>query len=67
MSTLHSSQIFTREDIKPSGPDSHLVLIMSRENYEGGDGAEGSRGDVGGGLNERSEANSLEEDETKSA
>lgn len=51
MSTLHSSQIFTREDIKPSGPDSHLVLIMSRENYESGDGAEGSKGDVreGGG------------------
>lgn len=48
MSTLHSSQIFTGEDIKPSGPDSHLVLIMSRENYESGDGAEGSKGDVGG-------------------
>lgn len=70
MSTLHFSPIFTGDDIKPSGPDSHLVLIVSRENYESGDGAAGTKGDVRreeeGGLDERSEANSLEEDETKS-
>lgn len=46
MSTLHVSPIFISDDIKPSGPDSHLVLIVSQENYESGDGAAGTKGDV---------------------
>lgn len=69
MSALQSSQIFTHDDVKPSGPNSHLGLIMSQENYQSGDEAEGSKGDVRrkeGGPNGRSEANSLEKDEMKS-
>lgn len=68
MSALQSRQIFTRDDVKPSGPNSHLSLILSQENYRSGDEAEGSKGDVrgevGGGWKE--EAHSLEKDELKS-
>lgn len=48
MSALQASQIFTHEDVKPSGPSSHLGLIMSQENYQSGDEAEASKGDVTG-------------------
>lgn len=66
--SLQSSQIFTHDDVKPSGPNPHLGLIMSPEIYQNGDEAEGSNRDVrrGGGANERSQGNSLEEDEKKS-
>lgn len=37
MSALQSSQIFTRDDVKPSGANSHLALIMSQENDQSGD------------------------------
>lgn len=70
MSALQASQIFTHDDVKPSGPSSHLGLIMSQENYQSGDEAEASKGDVRGeegrGASERSGGNSLEKDEMKS-
>lgn len=46
MSALQPSQIFPHDDVKPSGPCSHLGLIMSQENYQSGDEAEGSQRDV---------------------
>lgn len=48
MSALQSPQIFTLYDAKPSGRRSHLGLIMSPQNYQSRDEAEGGKKGMSG-------------------
>lgn len=48
MSALQSLQIFTHDDVKPSGSRSHLGLIMSPENYQSWDEAVGRKKGMSG-------------------
>lgn len=48
MSALQSPQIFTHDNVKPSGRRSHLGLIMSPQNYQSRDEAEGRKKGMSG-------------------